>query len=293
VWRGQTFQAEAATLVAPVGSQDCTPTTKCGGGKRVSWIRAGTGLTLTGVNVAAGGTNNMVVYYTNGDPLGYGFPTRTLLVSVNGGAVQSRDFPPTGAGWSDVASITISLSGFVTGSNNTVRFSGSATAQAPDLDWFEVVNTTAASSAAVIAAETSCSVGHTISLKSYNNSEYASARGDTSTMAVIAQAGTVSTWEQFDIVDAGAPFVAFKSHMNSKYLTVNTGASNAVQASAASIGANEKFTLEIQTDGTFGIKANANGKYMQTAGGGANAPLQAAGNTVSQTSTSWEKFACQ
>jgi len=164
--------------------------------------------------------------------------------------------------------------------------------QAPDLDWFEVINTSTASAAAVTAADTSCSVGHTISLKSFNNGEYASARTN---YDVNAQASGVGTYEQFDIVDAGGGFVAFKAHTNSLYLCADLGVSTTatpVRARSSSIGAWEKFSLEVQTDGTFAIKANANGKYVATAGGCANAPLEAISTTVAQTSTSWEKFTC-
>jgi hypothetical protein len=297
VWRGQTFQAEDAAKFGSAGTNACTPASNCGGGKRVSWIRAGVdGITLSGVNVAAAGTNNIVVYYTNGDLVGSA--DRQLAVKVNSGAVQIRSFPPTGFNWDTVASMTISLSGFNAGTNNTVdmRSVNDMVHQAPDLDWFEVINTSTASAAAVTATDTSCSPGHTISLKSYNNGEYASARTD---MSVNAQASSVGSYEQFDIVDAGGGYVAFKSHtaaLNGNYLSADIGVSTTatpIRARSTAIGDWERFLLEVQTDGTFAIKAKANGKYVATAGGGANAPLQAISNSVAQTSTSWEKFTCQ
>ncbi len=78
------------------------------------------------------------------------------------------------------------------------------------------------------------------------------------------------------------------------YLSADTSASGVpVRAKSSAIGNNEKFILEVQTDVTFGIKANANGKYVATAGGTANAPLRAMSGTVAQTTSSWEKFTCQ
>jgi hypothetical protein len=284
VWRGQTFQAEDTSLIAPVNWQYCATQSKCGNGKRVSWIRKGTGLTLNGVRAAIAGTNNIVVYYTNGDPVGS--PTRTLLVSVNGGPEQSRDFVATGKGWDDVVSTTLTLTGFKAGNTNTVKFSGTDTAQAPDLDWFEIINTGTTSA----PTTASCAAGTTVGLKTFNNGKFVSARQDNSD-DLMAQASVISSWEQFDLLDAGGGLVYLRSHMNNKYVTVKSDGT--LEATRTDAGASEKFKFEKQSDGYFGIKASANGKYVAAVANVTNGPVRAVSGGVSTSATSWEKFSCE
>jgi F5/8 type C domain/Carbohydrate binding module (family 6) len=139
VWRGQTFQAEDGTMSGGAGSQNCS---SCGGGARVSWLGSNSWVQFNSVKVAASGTNSLVVYYTDGDN---GSNVRAFNVSVNGGAAQHKTFLPTGGDWDKVASVTISLSGFHSGTSNTIRFQGDGSLAVPDLDWIEVVNSTTSS----------------------------------------------------------------------------------------------------------------------------------------------------
>jgi hypothetical protein len=232
------------------------------------------------------GTNNIIVYYTNGDPVGS--PTRTLLVSVNGGPTQSRDFQPTGSDWNTVASTTIALTGFKVGNTNTVRFSGSATASAPDLDWFEVIN----GGAAATTPSTSCAAGTTVALKAFASGKYASARGEANGN-VQAQSAVIGAWETFDIVDAGGGYVALRSHLNNLYVAAEITADAPLRARSSTIGTWEKFKFERQTDGYYAIRSNANGKFVAATQSVTNAPLRATSSTVSTSLTSWEKFQCE
>jgi hypothetical protein len=255
VWRGQTFQAEDTQLIAPVNWQYCENQSKCGNGKRVSWIRKGTGLTLNGVRAAVAGTNNIVVYYTNGDPIGS--PTRTLLVSVNGGPDQSRDFAATGKKWDDVVSTTITLSGFKAGNTNTVDFYADGQHAAPDLDWIEVVPF--AGTASGTSSVTACAPGKTVGLKTIVNGKFVSARSE-DVNNLKAMASSENTWEQFDIVDAGGGYVALRSKMNNMFVAAEVGTANApLRARSGSIGDWEKFKFELGSDGFYSIKAKANG----------------------------------
>jgi hypothetical protein len=171
VWRGITFQAEAAEGGAwlnngnacTAGTSGCTWTPgglgfkasncttpgsngcaiindpKSGMGKRVGLLNgASKGLKFASVNVACAGTANLVIYTTNGDPVGTS--NRHLQFIVNGGAPQDRVFPGAGD-WSNPAGTTVSLSGFNAGTNNTIYVTANSTAPAPDVDWLEIVNT--------------------------------------------------------------------------------------------------------------------------------------------------------
>jgi hypothetical protein len=169
VWRGITFQAEAAEGGAWLNNGNgCTPGTsgctwtpgglgfnasncmtpgsngcalivdsKNGNGKRVGWLGPSKGVVFRNVSVAVGGTNNLVVYYTSAD-----VSTRYLRFSVNGGMKQDISIPG-GTSWSDPIGMTVSLSGFNTGSDNTIFVTADDTHSAPDLDWIEIINTSA------------------------------------------------------------------------------------------------------------------------------------------------------
>jgi hypothetical protein len=169
VWRGITTQAEDAEGGAFVTSggtpcnsgtsgcawakggagfnvSGCTPgasgcaivaDSKNGMGKRVGYIGPGKGVKFTGVNVAAAGTNNLVVFTTNGDAPGTSY--RHLNFVVNGGAPQNVIFPGNNS-WSIPVATTVTLGGFIAGSNNTIYVVGDAINAAPDLDWIEIVN---------------------------------------------------------------------------------------------------------------------------------------------------------
>jgi hypothetical protein len=133
VWRGQTFQAETSTLSGSAAVVSCS---SCSQGKRVGYINGGgSGVGIGNVRVSVSGAQNLVVYYTNGDS-----STRYLNISVNGGGAQHIAFPVVSAGnWDTVFGKTITLSGFVTGSTNSVSFMNDGSNGAPDIDWIEVM----------------------------------------------------------------------------------------------------------------------------------------------------------
>jgi hypothetical protein len=145
VWRGQTFQAEAAAPAVTRSSGTALYSCKqCGGGQRVGYPNANTNVetvTFNGVNVAASGTGNLVVYYADADTDG---STRAFNVSVNGGPNQYRTFAAVGGDWNtpdsiQVSSVNIALNGFVAGNQNTVTFSSDGVRKSPNIDWIEVM----------------------------------------------------------------------------------------------------------------------------------------------------------
>jgi hypothetical protein len=133
VWRGQTFQAESASLSGAALAINCAT---CSNAHRVGWINSTSGVTFQNVRSAAGGSQSVVVYYTNGD--GTDLLNRSFNISVNGGAAQHFAFPATGD-WDKPTGSTISLTGFLAGGNNTIRFVADGTHAAPDLDWIEIM----------------------------------------------------------------------------------------------------------------------------------------------------------
>jgi hypothetical protein len=159
VWRGATYQAEAAegggfdsngnwqkgmygfnagNCNTP-GQNGCAIVVDAnnGMGKRVGYIGPSKGVKFTNVSAPAS-TSNIIVYYTNGDAYSL---TRYLSFIVNGSAAQVRPFGGL-TDWSHPRGAAITLSGFKTGSSNTIYVTADPSDPAPDLDWIEVVGTT-------------------------------------------------------------------------------------------------------------------------------------------------------
>jgi hypothetical protein len=159
VWRGATYQAEAAegggfdsngnwgagmygfnaSNCNTPGSNGCAIIVdkNNGMGKRVGYIGPSKGIKFTNVTAPAG-TSNIIVYYTNGDAYNL---TRYLSFKVNGSAAQVKPFGGL-QDWSHPRGAAITLTGFNTGSNNTIYVTADPNDAAPDLDWIEVVGTT-------------------------------------------------------------------------------------------------------------------------------------------------------
>jgi hypothetical protein len=138
VWTPKGTGFTASNCSTP-GSNGCAIVVdaKNGMGKRVGYVGPGKGLKFTGVNVAVAGTNNLVIFTTNGDAAGT--TNRHLNFVVNGGAPQNVTFS-SNESWSIPVGTTVTLTGFNAGTNNTLYIVGDATHAAPDLDWIEIVN---------------------------------------------------------------------------------------------------------------------------------------------------------
>jgi hypothetical protein len=319
VWRGETFQAEAAEggvwynyntnstcqsgqsgcawypnlfgfgasncnqATSPVGTCANIQDPKNGMGARVGNIGPSKGVHFKNVNVACGGSNTLVVFTTNGMPIGD--MSRHLNFVVNGGSPQNVAF--AGAGdWSNPVGANVPLSGFNQGTKNDIFITGDPTNPAPDLDWIEIIN----SNTTCTTTAKTCAVGTTVSIQSMENSMFASARSDNN-LNVMAEASVASTWEQFDIVDGGSGFVALKSHMNNEYVSADLAVSSSgpLRARSTSIGPWEQFTFVKQANGYYALKANANGHYVSARVDQTNSPLQASASTPN----TWEYFSCQ
>jgi hypothetical protein len=122
----QTYEAETGALFGKSTRVAC-PT--CSNGQRVA-LAPDSGVTLSNLVAPEAGTDAVVIYYTNADTRSH-----SIYVGVNGTASQMlfSVFPPTG-GAGNVSSISVPLSGFNAGSNNTLTFFIDTELPAPDLD---------------------------------------------------------------------------------------------------------------------------------------------------------------
>jgi hypothetical protein len=282
VWRGQIFQAENATLDSGVSIQTASTNS---GGKRIGNIGPTATVTFKKVMAGAAGSNQLVVYFANGD---CGSGQRYFNVKVNGGSAQNKSFPIVAQGdWTAIGQATITLTGFTAGDTNTVQFMGDGSHSAPDLDWIEVMAAPGGGSSTTSGK--SCAVGSTVALQSMQNLLYASAQSDTTNL--LAKVSAIGQWEQYDIVDAGGGYVALKSHTNGNYVSADLGVSSSgpLRARSGSIGGWEKFQFVKQSNGYYAIKANANGNYVSARVDTTFAPLQASAGSAN----AWEMFTCQ
>ncbi|MCD1257275.1 family 16 glycosylhydrolase [Paenibacillus athensensis] len=96
--------------------------------------------------------------------------------------------------------------------------------------------------------------GQYVSADNYNN------------LLLTANRGTASTWEKFEIKDAGSGKIALLALTNDKYVTTGSGGNAQMVASSFTIGASERFTRINNSDGTVSLQSEANGKYVTANG---------------------------
>ncbi|WP_200210371.1 GH25 family lysozyme [Micromonospora coerulea] len=179
-------------------------------------------------------------------------------------ANYSQNPPPLPAGWSSfaiwqhAAGTLIPTSGFST----------------PDLDVF---NGDHAALARLLG-------GPATSLLATINNRYVTA-ADAGTSPLIASRTAIGPWEQFDQVDVGGGFVAYRSRENGRYVTAENAGASPLIASRAKVGPWEKFRIITNADGTASLLANANNRYV-TAEKAGTLPLIANRAAIG----SWEKF---
>jgi subtilisin family serine protease len=106
------------------------------------------------------------------------------------------------------------------------------------------------------------------------------------TQPLIASAAFANAWEQFDVVDAGGGYIAFKARSNGNYVSAESAGTKPLIASRPAIGDWERFQLVDHGDGTFSLLAKANGRYVSAESGG-TLPLIASRPAAG----TWEKFA--
>ena len=123
-----------------------------------------------------------------------------------------------------------------------------------------------------------------ISITAEVNSKYVTAE-NAGAKPLIANRASVGSWEQFDIIDLGEGWVAFRAHANGKYVTAESAGAKPLIANRAGVGSWEAFYLFYWGD-ALAIGANANLEWV-TADGAGSKPLIANRDVA----RSWEFFA--
>jgi hypothetical protein len=139
-----------------------------------------------------------------------------------------------------------------------------------------------------MTAQAAAPVGQTIWIRASATSLFVSADQNRGTWApLVADRSTVDAWEQFQVVDAGGGFIAFRSIGTGLFVSADQNRTNSLVADRGSIGTWEQFTWTDITGGAFTLKGRALNRFVSADLARASfAPLvcdrQAAGT--------WEQF---
>ena len=99
----------------------------------------------------------------------------------------------------------------------------------------------------------------------------------------------ISDWEKFRLMPAGSGTYALMTFDASHYLSADQGggkSTDALHTDATAIGPWETFTLEFQSDGTYGIRT-ANGNYVSAVGGRHKDAVRTVQTTVGAAEKFW------
>jgi hypothetical protein len=112
-------------------------------------------------------------------------------------------------------------------------------------------------------------VATVVSFQSRTNNLYVTAESAGS-QPLIANRTAIGSWEQFDMVDAGAGAIALRSHANGLYVTAGNAGASPLIADSTSVGPWQTFDLIVQpgTGGAIALRAHANNHYVTATNAG-------------------------
>jgi len=123
-------------------------------------------------------------------------------------------------------------------------------------------------------------LSQTISMKAQSNTLFVTAENG-GNGPLIANRGGASTWEKFQVVDAGNGAVALKSLANGQYVSAG-GAGSVLTPSKTTVGPTETFQWIDLGNGLFSLKA-ANNLYVSAPNSTASLAATQASNGVAET----------
>jgi beta-glucanase (GH16 family) len=126
--------------------------------------------------------------------------------------------------------------------------------------------------------------GQTVSLRSRANYQYVRAE-NAGSQPLIANSGSIGTWEQFKLIDNGDGTITLQSMANNQYVCAENAGGQALIANRGAIGSWEKFRVINNSDGTISLQSLANNQYVCAENAGNQALIANRGAIGS-----WEKF---
>jgi hypothetical protein len=139
-----------------------------------------------------------------------------------------------------------------------------------------------------MTAHAAAPVGQTIWIRASATGLFVSADQNRGTFApLVADRSTVDAWEQFQVVDAGGGFIAFRSIGTGLFVSADQNRTNSLVADRGSIGTWEQFTWTDITGGAFTLKGRALNRFVSADLARASfAPLVC----DRQSASTWEQF---
>jgi hypothetical protein len=139
-----------------------------------------------------------------------------------------------------------------------------------------------------LTAHAAAPVGQTIWIRASANGLFVSADQNRGTWApLVADRTTTDAWEQFQVVDAGGGFIAFRSVGTGLFVSADQNRANALVADRPTIGTWEQFTWSDIAGGAFTLRGRALNRFVSAdLARAAYGPL-VCDRTVANT---WEQF---
>ena len=114
-----------------------------------------------------------------------------------------------------------------------------------------------------ITAQAAAPLGQTIWIRASANGMFVSADQNRGTWApLVADRASVDAWEQFQVVDAGGGFVAFRSIGTGLFVSADQNRGSALVADRGSIGTWEQFTWTDVGGGAFTLRGRALNRFV-------------------------------
>ena len=139
-----------------------------------------------------------------------------------------------------------------------------------------------------LTTQAAAPVGQTIWIRASATGLFVSADQNRGAWApLVADRSTVDAWEQFQVVDAGGGFVAFRSIGTGLFVSADQNRGNALVADRGAIGTWEQFAWTDIAGGAFTLKGRALNRFVSADLARATfAPLFC----DRQTASTWEQF---
>lgn len=141
---------------------------------------------------------------------------------------------------------------------------------------------------ATLTAHAAAPVGQTIWIRASATGLFVSADQNRGAWApLVADRSTTDAWEQFQVVDAGGGFIAFRSIGTGLFVSADQNRGSALVADRPSIGSWEQFTWSDLAGGAFTLRGRALNRFVSADLARASFAPLVCDRTVANT---WEQF---
>jgi len=271
---GSAFSTIQAESYSSQSGTQTEATSDTGGGQDVGWIANGDWTAYNNIDFGSGG-NSVSARLASGAAAGVTGNVEVHLDSLSNPTVASIAMSPTG-GWQTWTTKTASMS-TVTGVHTVyLRFTSSQAADFANINWFQF-----GAGGGSGGGGGGGGASGVISLRSHANSKYVTAGAN----PLIADATSIGTAQEFDLINNSDGSVSLRSHANNDIVTAENAGASSLIANRTAIAAWEEFDLINNSDGSVSFRSHANNDIVTAENAGAS-PLIANRTAIA----AWEEF---